>query len=280
MRKLLAVAFAVRFVGLVAAAVFVTARPASALVLGPVEYSGTISIDYSTSDSTPPVSQSTSFTGNNLLQGGSQSTTVGSGTAQANSTVTPVPTLSLTATAAARFDFNDGGGSAGGNITMVYQFAVVGPTGSVPIDIIASGSDSANYVDAQANFGVGTSLSAGNLLGVAINRSLSGGSPWSLNTVVQLQANTIYYVDLNVVTMAVFQGGAGAGSATDTAEVDPMFTIDSSFANAGSYSLEFSPGIGATPLPASLPLFAAGLGGFGLLGWHRKRKNATTLAAA
>jgi hypothetical protein len=31
----------------------------------------------------------------------------------------------------------------------------------------------------------------------------------------------------------------------------------------------------ATPLPASLPLFATGLGGLGLLGWCRKRKQAT-----
>jgi hypothetical protein len=33
-----------------------------------------------------------------------------------------------------------------------------------------------------------------------------------------------------------------------------------------------------TPLPASLPLFASGLGGLGLLGWRRKRK-AAALAA-
>jgi hypothetical protein len=28
----------------------------------------------------------------------------------------------------------------------------------------------------------------------------------------------------------------------------------------------------ATPLPATLPLFATGLGALGLLGWRRKRK--------
>ena len=31
----------------------------------------------------------------------------------------------------------------------------------------------------------------------------------------------------------------------------------------------------ATPLPATLPLFATGLGALGLFGWSRKRKNAT-----
>ena len=34
-----------------------------------------------------------------------------------------------------------------------------------------------------------------------------------------------------------------------------------------------------TPLPAALPLFATGLGGLGLLGWRRKRKNASLVAA-
>lgn len=34
-----------------------------------------------------------------------------------------------------------------------------------------------------------------------------------------------------------------------------------------------------TPLPATLPLFATGLGAMGLLGWRRKRKNAAAIAA-
>jgi hypothetical protein len=34
-----------------------------------------------------------------------------------------------------------------------------------------------------------------------------------------------------------------------------------------------------TPLPATLPLFATGFAGLGLLGWRRKRKNASALAA-
>jgi hypothetical protein len=38
--------------------------------------------------------------------------------------------------------------------------------------------------------------------------------------------------------------------------------------------------ISETPIPATLPLFATGLGAFGLLGWRRKRKNAAARAAA
>jgi hypothetical protein len=38
--------------------------------------------------------------------------------------------------------------------------------------------------------------------------------------------------------------------------------------------------VSSTPLPAALPLFATGLGGLGLLGWRRKRKNTAAIAAA
>ena len=37
--------------------------------------------------------------------------------------------------------------------------------------------------------------------------------------------------------------------------------------------------IAETPLPATLPLFASGLGALGLLGWRRKRKSTAALAA-
>ena len=40
------------------------------------------------------------------------------------------------------------------------------------------------------------------------------------------------------------------------------------------------PGITAAPIPAAFPLLATGLGGLGLLGWRRKRKNAGSLPVA
>lgn len=39
------------------------------------------------------------------------------------------------------------------------------------------------------------------------------------------------------------------------------------------------PTLASTPLPGTLLLFVSGLGGLGLLGWRRKRKNAAALAA-
>ncbi len=51
---------------------------------------------------------------------------------------------------------------------------------------------------------------------------------------------------------------------------------------AASYEGTITAGapIPGTPLPAALPLFATGLGAMGLLGWRRKRKNTTAIAAA
>lgn len=53
------------------------------------------------------------------------------------------------------------------------------------------------------------------------------------------------------------------------------------FSDNNSPAFEFDIGEAtATPLPAALPLFAAGLGAMGLLGWRRKRKNSAAIAAA
>jgi hypothetical protein len=41
----------------------------------------------------------------------------------------------------------------------------------------------------------------------------------------------------------------------------------------------FTGTVSATPLPAALPLFSAGLGLMGLFGWRRKRKNTAAIAA-
>jgi uncharacterized protein (TIGR03118 family) len=52
-------------------------------------------------------------------------------------------------------------------------------------------------------------------------------------------------------------------------------TIDfmgQSFDETGGLFGQISPTAGETPIPATLPLFATGIGGLGLLGWRRRRK--------
>jgi hypothetical protein len=76
----------------------------------------------------------------------------------------------------------------------------------------------------------------------------------------------------------VITGGTGAylgytGTETETATV----LADGTFSGTGTGSLTTG-SLSTTPLPAALPLFATGLGTFGLLGWRRKRK-AAALAA-
>jgi len=64
-----------------------------------------------------------------------------------------------------------------------------------------------------------------------------------------------------------------------------QFGSDVSLNNADFVSLDRQgnaeiASISAAPLPAALPLFATGLGGMGLLGWWRKRKDKRKNAAA
>jgi hypothetical protein len=56
-------------------------------------------------------------------------------------------------------------------------------------------------------------------------------------------------------------GFIGSALVTDTDLNSTVVTVDNLISNP-------------TPLPATLPLFAGGLGALGLLGWRRKRKNA------
>jgi hypothetical protein len=80
---------------------------------------------------------------------------------------------------------------------------------------------------------------------------------------VSMDANTLYYVELHLLFSPTDDNVEISGL------IDPTF---STTASGGQFV--FSPGVfsvSSTPIPAALPLFASGLGGLGLLGWHRKR---------
>jgi len=86
-----------------------------------------------------------------------------------------------------------------------------------------------------------------------------------------------------VDTMTVFGTGAGVGQFFDlSVTAGSILRVEMyQVLNLGGDGIvldDFSfNGSAATPIPATLPLFATGLGALGLLGWRRKRK--ATLAA-
>ncbi len=89
------------------------------------------------------------------------------------------------------------------------------------------------------------------------------------------------FIPWNLTVSGIVSGDAVAaliGSPTvyvNLASDNIMVSSSRDFASLGFANIQVS----ATPLPAALPLFATGLGVMGLLGWLRKRKNATATAA-
>jgi len=88
-------------------------------------------------------------------------------------------------------------------------------------------------------------------------------------------------------TLTSTMGTVANGSLTTTFSLTPTdvpLTSAVLMPGPGSNSYTFTnvglSGLSVVPLPASLPLFASGLAGVGLLGWRRKRKSTTSILAA
>jgi hypothetical protein len=101
------------------------------------------------------------------------------------------------------------------------------------------------------------------------------GSLGTLAPTVAAGANTISLpfnlsLDPNTVDLSFLEGTGTTLLALVFDASSGLATVSSTGGFTGSITYNFTPA--ATPLPAALPLFATGLGGLGLLGWHRKRK--------
>jgi len=167
--------------------------------------------------------------------------------------------------------------SATSNITLQYFVAINGPRAgeAVPVNVTAqalvggssTGNVTTNFVSADIGFALNGP--SGNLL------FYSQGGGFTSNDEVNLISGDLYVVNMFADLESIVRG---PGRVTAEAMIDPVFAIDPNFADAGLFSLAFSDGIantaaeGATPLPATLPLFGSVLGGGGLLCWRRKKK--------
>jgi hypothetical protein len=139
---------------------------------------------------------------------------------------------------------------------LVYWFAAVGPSNvSVPVTITASSWVSVpQFIDQHAS---SLYLGGSQLLGhtclspAAPQNCLSQGGEqqsFSIDTPVVLQSNTQYSLQLNLYVGLTNFGSPPPGTSA-SGYIDPILTIDPTFALADQFHLEFSAGVGtARPL--------------------------------
>jgi hypothetical protein len=110
----------------------------------------------------------------------------------------------------------------------------------------------------------------------SISLKLNGAVAVPVNAYVTGDANITDWnnVTLNTVDLLNYiapETGSGLFYFTGLAASDVGLLV----VNSDGVTSQFSSG-GNTPLPATLPLFASGLGALGLLGWRKKRKAQAT----
>lgn len=182
---------------------------------------------------------------------------------------------------------------ANANADLTYYLRARGPfggiaevsvSGTVSFDYSVDPDEKGNGYGSQQSLQIGcvgadicTLLPSYNFYGVA-GPTIEGSDPGTLDDpdfveTIKIGANLTYAVHLSAFAWAQSWDKEG----TATAFVDPVFTLLSGFSD---YSLEISPGIGApvvdVPTAGTLPLFASGLAGLGLVYWRRRRKQVAT----
>lgn len=211
----------------------------------------------------------------NLTEQSGDGTTI----AQASvSTVLPFPSIDVTASISPDGP-NNWGQNASVNVQFAYFFEITGPNGNVPVIVQAQGSNSAALPSTLGGYMSGSS----NLNITQLSGPGGLNDNWGGNFVVAqeltLATNALYQISLQASASASDCTSTSCGPIAVTSEsiVDPYFHFDPNFDSAG-YSFVFSDGIdnnppsNVTPVPPTLPLFATGLAGLGLLGWRKKQK--------
>ena len=220
---------------------------------------------------------------------GNASTVSPDSSAQTTTTPSTAPSVSSRSEA----DILPAGGSAPNSFTSIakaqasinYFFEIVGPQNmSIPVLISANGN-----ISVTGNFastGYLEYLAEARLIIPVANQDISfdenvpsttngtASNSFDISGTYNLQTNTAYQVLMQVSTGVDLNEQVTTTALADliaTASIDPSFQIGSGFSD---YSIVYSDGIGnspsTTPLPATLPLFAGGLGFLGYLARHRR----------
>jgi hypothetical protein len=214
---------------------------------------------------------------------GSSSTFFSSATDFGQGSITFLPLPTMTATAQ-----ESGTNTVGVGLVMHYffEFASSAPEvlPSQPIFLTSGSVSVAGSLSSSGSGGVSATVnmfSGGGPLSYSLGSACAGSGCSGSVSFSQMTQPSIAAMSGLVQTNAIYEitmnAGATAGQGDNiTAFLDPQITYDLS-ADAG-VTLLLSEGVGntpptsTTPLPAALPLFATGLGAFGLLARRRKRK--------
>jgi hypothetical protein len=149
-------------------------------------------------------------------------------------------------------EFNVGGSTGSQNGGGIYQTVATG-AGSATFSASIASSSICDTCESNADGGIFTAL--------------LDGTPMDSFTVGSIATDTIIRSTLS------FSAPVSAGlheirilitRAYGNSPITPHEYVDNVVFDA--------PSVGAVPLPAALPLFASGLGAFGLLSWRRRRK--------
>jgi len=177
--------------------------------------------------------------------------------ASTENTYSPTPSLSVDASVTGR------GSSALAQSSVAYWVTFDGPD-NANLQVTLNSSGSVDYTGTATAYSILHFRERGS--GVDILRkeasrssglmSFSGPDSFSVNT------SLIYQIVLEISAL-VNDGG------TASAMIDPTFVLPTGYRVVTS-----SFAVATTPIPAALPLFAAGLGGLGFVGWRRKTTSA------
>jgi len=175
--------------------------------------------------------------------------------------LTPVPSLSVTATAV-EDPLSDLAYSA--MLSLSYSFEVVGgKAGDIVPLLIATGlfTSDTGYADAYASIGVTTSLDSESALYCSVDPASVPCAATSFSGTISAAATsgTVDTLTLLVEAGAVLgNNGVTTYPSSASASADPLIYVDPSFAEAATYEILVSPGIGnagaATPEPSTLLL--------------------------
>jgi hypothetical protein len=199
----------------------------------------------------------------------------------ASGSVATLPFVDIQTTSTALGSFL-GGQSATAFLT--YYFSVTGGTvgTAVTVDVLTNlmTSASAEPVPGSTAFYAFSEINVGPTLEETVCTDTAQCSNSQFNGTLQLTVNSgdVVQVHFEVISESNVQF-----TGTASASADPMISIDPATLDPQLYSIILSDGVGnglaptTTPLPATLPLFA---GGLGLVGYLTRRKKRAQISAA